>query len=258
MPHVIHRLEYQRMLKEQVQAVLDKLHANEYETISAYLNDSYTDAFVGTVYAMHQQDIPIILPVNPEAIVRAVMIDTKLQKPLYESLGVDLKKLKATISGEITRGIATGRPYSEIARNIANATNVPLRRAKTIVRTEAGRIQEQAAMSAAEKAKAKGADVVKQWCAILDGKTRPSHRRLDKQTREVDEPFEMDGKQAMQPHGFNDPAEDCNCRCILLIKARGRMDAEELANMRKRAEFFGLDKTEDFKEFKKKYMKISE
>ena len=35
------------------------------------------------------------------------------------------------------------------------------------------------------------------------------------------------------------------------------MNADELKVLKERAEFFGLDKTEDFKEFEKKYLKAS-
>ena len=84
-------------------------------------------------------------------------------------------------------------------------TKAPLSRARTIVRTEAGRVQEQANFDAANKAKAAGADVVKQWSAVLDGKTRDTHRELDHQIREMDKPFEIGGKKAMYPHDFGDP-----------------------------------------------------
>lgn len=137
-------------------------------------------------------------------------------------------------------------------------TKAPLSRARTIVRTEAGRVQEQANFDAANKAKAAGADVVKQWSAVLDGKTRDTHRELDHQIREMDKPFETRGKKAMYPHDFGDPAEDCNCRCTLLTRARAALDKDELAVMQKRAEFFGLDKTDSFEDFKKKYLKAAQ
>lgn len=137
-------------------------------------------------------------------------------------------------------------------------TKAPLSRARTIVRTEAGRVQEQANFDAANKAKAAGADVVKQWSAVLDGKTRDTHRELDHQIREMDKPFETHGKKAMYPHHFGDPAEDCNCRCTLLTRARAALDADELKVMQERAEFFGLDKTDSFTEFKEKYLKAAE
>ncbi len=258
LPNVIHQVQYQRLIKAQVKAALDRLHAGEYETIDKYLLDSYTDGFVGTLYNLHRQDVPVIVPIEQEAAIKAVTIDSKLKEPLYESLGVDVTKLKKTISAEITRGIAAGYSYGEMAQGIRLLTKAPLSRARTIVRTEAGRVQEQANFDAAQKAKSAGADVVKQWSAVLDGKTRDTHRELDHQIREMDKPFETHGKKAMYPHDFGDPAEDCNCRCTLLTRARAALDADELKVMQKRAEFFGLDKTDSFAEFKEKYLKAAQ
>ena len=46
-------------------------------------------------------------------------------------------------------------------------------------------------MDAAKKVKDKGANIVKQWDATLDSRTRPHHTMLDGQIRELDEPFEV-------------------------------------------------------------------
>ena len=249
----IYRLEYQKALKQQVEAILEKLHSDEYSTIQQFLSNSYTDGFLGAVYDMHGQGVPLIFPIDPKEAVAAVMTESKLSVPLYESLGIDTKKLSRTISSEISRGIASNLAYTEIARNIANASKAPLGRAKVIVQTESHRIQEKAALDAQFKAKSRGADVVKQWNSTLDGDTRPTHRRLDGQIREVEKPFEANGLEAMYPGGFGDPAEDCNCRCRSLTRARWALDDDELQTLKNRAEFFGLDKAEDFQDFKKKY-----
>ena len=55
-----------------------------------------------------------------------------------------------------------------------------------------------------------------------------------------------------------DPAEDCNCRCVALTRARWELDASELQTLKDRAKFFGLDKTDNFKDFEKKYLKAAE
>ena len=251
----IYRIEYQKVLKKQVEAILEKLHADEYTTLQQFLSDTYTDAFVGTAYDMHGQGVPLILPIDRNAAVRAVVTDSQISEGLYESLGVDTKKLKNSISAEITRGIASGLPHSQIAMNIAAAAKAPLGRAKTIVRTESHRIAQDAIYDFQKTAVRKGANVVKQWMSILDGKTRHSHRRLDGQVREIDEPFEIDGKKAMRPGRFSDPAEDCNCRCEMLTRPRVALDEDELKTLQERAEFFGLDKTADLEDFKKKYLK---
>jgi len=256
----IYRIEYQKVLKKQVEAILEKLHADEYTTIQQFLSDTYTDAFVGTAYDMFGQGVPLIMPIDKNAAVKAVVTDSKISEGLYESLGVDTKKLKNSISSEITRGIASGLAHSEIARNIANAAKAPLGRAKTIVRTEAHRIAQASSYDAQKTAVSKGAKVVKQWMSTLDGDTRPTHRKLDGQIREVDEPFELGGLKAMYPGDFGDPAEDCNCRCQLLQRSRISLDEEELRTLKERAEFFGLseEKFDSFADFEKKYLKSVE
>lgn len=254
----IYRIEHQHALKAQVQAVLDKLQSDEYGTISKFLTDTYSDAWVGTAYDLFGWGVPLVMPVDPAEAVKAIQTDSQINGSLYESLGVDTKKLKKSISGEITRGLAGGMSTNEIARNITNATKAPLSRAKTIVRTESHRIQQASCYNAQLSAKSKGADVVKMWDATLDGDTRPTHRSLDGQVRDVEELFEMDGKSARYPGDFGDPAEDCNCRCQSLQRAKWALDENELQTLKERAEFFGLDKTKDFEDFKKKYLKVSE
>lgn len=253
----IYHRQYQETLKKQVEAALEKLHSDEYTTINQYLHEAYTDAFVGTMYDLHGQGTPVIAPIDQNAAIKAVMTDTRLNKPLYTKLGVDVNKLKRTVSSEISRGIASGLMYEEIARNIQFRTNAPINRAKVIVRTEGHRIQQASTEDARQAAKAKGANVVKQWDATLDGDTRPTHRALDGQIRETDEPFEMHGKKAMYPGDFGDPAEDCNCRCVALTRSRSALDEEELAILKERAKFFQLDKPKDFGDFKKKYTKAA-
>lgn len=253
----IYRIEHQKALKAQVEAILEKLHSDEYSTIEQFLAQSYTDAFVGVAYDLTGQGVPLIMPVDPKEAVKAIQTDSKISGTLYEALGVDTKKLKTSISSEITRGLAGGMSPNEIARNISNATKAPLSRAMTIVRTESHRIQQASCYNAQQTAKSKGAEVVKQWDAALDGDTRKTHRKLDGQIRELDEPFEMDGKKAMYPGDFGDPAEDCNCRCQCLQRARWALDEKELQTLKDRAEFFGLDKAKDFEEFKTKYLKAT-
>lgn len=266
--HVIYQVEYQKAVRTQIQAILEQLQADEFETVSEYLTKSYEDGFVGTMYSLHNQGMPFIFPIDQAQVVKAIKHDTHLTSGLYTALGLDLAKLKKTISHEISRGIASNMLYPEITGNVSRAAGIPLRRARTIVRTEAGRIQEQATMDAAEKAVSKGADLVKQWSAIRDMRTRDTHRRLDGQIREIEEPFEVNGKEAMQPHGFGDPAEDCNCRCTTLLRARDALDEEEYERLQDIARQHGLlvddskkyghDKAKDFSDFKEKYLKASE
>lgn len=201
------------------------------------------------------------------AVVKAVLTDSKISRGLYDALGYEVSKLKRTISAEVSRGIASSLSYADIARNQRNASKLPLSNANRIVRTEGHRIQQASTMDAQRTAKAKGADVVKQWDATLDGRTRPTHRLLDGQIRELDEQFEVGGKKVAAPGYFGDPAEDCNCRCTSNTRAKWALDEEELETLRERARYHGLlvddskafghAKAKDFADFKQKYMKTT-
>ena len=126
----------------------------------------------------------------------------------------------------------------------------------TIARTEGHRIQIEAADHAQHQAKEKGADIVKSWDSTLDGNTRDSHRMVDGEIRELDEKF---SNGLMYPSDSHGSAEEViNCRCALLQRAKWALDEEELDTLKERAEYFGLDKTENFEEYKGKYLKASE
>lgn len=223
----IYQAEYQKALKKQIEAILDNLNSKQYDNIDQYLKDSYEDAFIGTMYDLQGQGVPLIFPINQEDVARAIIHDTKLKKSLYDALGMDVDKLKRVISGEISRGFANGYSYDTIARNIRNHGGVTMRKAYTIARTEAHRIRQQSTENAQKKAKEAGADVVKQWDSTMDKRTRTSHRQLDGQIRELEEPFEVNGHKAMRPGGFGIAKEDINCRCVLLQRARWSLEDDK-------------------------------
>lgn len=254
----IYQKQYQEALKTQITAAIDNLNVSQYEHISDYLKNCYTDGFVSVFYDFAGQGVPLIIPVSQDEIIKAIQHNTKLTDPLYTALGYDLEKLKKTIRNELSRGIANGSVYDEIAKNISKYANLSMNKAYTITRTEGHRITNESKYNASIKAKKSGADIVKQWDSTLDGKTRTTHRQLDGQIKEIDEYFETGGQKAKYPSGFGVAREDVNCRCALLQRARWALDDEELQTLKDRAAFYGLDKTKDFEDFKKKYLKAVE
>ncbi len=264
---IIYQTDYQNALKQQVEGILDELNTKQFNSVSEYLTNCYEDGFVGAMYNIQAQGVPLIFPIDQKQVVKALQTESKLSKSLYETLGEDVNLLKKRVSSNISRGIAQGSSYYEISKNIAagmvgdysKMRGGALSRAMTIARTEGHRISATSAYDAAVKSKEAGADVVKQWDAALDGRTRPEHAQLDGQIREIDEPFvSSNGHKAMYPGGFGIAALDINCRCAGLTRARWALDEEELQILKDRAEYYGLDKTTDFDDFKKKYLKAAE
>lgn len=251
----VYQQRYQQALKGQVSSILDKMHSDNYATIDKYLNGCYETGFIGTLYDIAGQGIPIIVPIDQAAVIKAILTDSKVSNGLYNRLGVDVAKLKKTITQEISRGIASGLPYRDIARNIRNVSGAPLSRAKTIARTEGHRIQQTSTRDAQYAAKKRGADIVKQWDATLDGRTRDSHRMVDGEIRELNEEFSNGLMFPGDPSGS--AAEVVNCRCTSDTRARWALDEDELQTLKERAEYFGLDKTKNFEEFREKYLDAS-
>lgn len=252
----VYQKQYQDALKKQIGSILDNMQVEAFRSVSDYLQKCYEDGFVGAMFDLHGQGIPLILPIDQEAVVRAVQTDSKISKGLYTRLGEDVAELKKKITAQVSRGISTGMSYQDIARQLESYTNIGYNNAVRIARTEGHRIQVQSGMDACYKAKDKGADVVKQWDATLDGRTRKSHRKVDGEIREMDEKFSNGLRYPGDPAGG--AAEVVNCRCALLQRARWALDEDELQTLQDRADFFGLDKEDDFDEFRGKYLKAAE
>lgn len=257
---IIYQKEYQQIMVDQIESILYDLHEGQFTTIADYLQQSYINGYVGMYYDLHLSGIPLVVPIDQDQVVKAVRTDSKLSDSLYNRLGEDVGYLKRSIRAELSRGIASGSTWNEMALRIAKGMNSPFNKAINnairIARTEGHRIQNEAALDGQHGAKKKGADIVKQWDSTLDGRTRPEHREADGQIREIDEPFDIGGEK-MQAPGVGGSAKNvCNCRCCLLQRAKWALDDDELKTLQERAAFFGLDKTEDFNDFKQKYLKL--
>lgn len=249
---VIYQKQYQESLVKQLETVYNKMCKNMYQDIDSYLKDCYEDGFLSTMYGLHKQGIPLIFPIQQEEAARMAGRTgdgVKLSDKLYQNAG----KTARAARDVITRGLASGTSYADIARNLERTSETTLNQAYRIARTEGHRVQNEVNFNTLRKAKDSGADVVKQWDSTLDGRTRPHHAQLDGQIREIDEPFEVAGRSVQYPGGFGVAAEDINCRCAVLQRAKWALDEDELQTLKDRAAFYGLDKSKDFADFKKKY-----
>lgn len=250
---IIYQLEYQKALKKQISGILDDLNSNQFNTISEYLAHCYENGYISVLYDIQGQGVPIVTPIDQESVTRAITVDTKLSKPLYARLNEDTAVLKAKIAATLSRGIAQNLSYADIAKQISAQSNAGMNNAFRIARTEGHRIQEQAAEDARQQARDEGADIVKKWDSVLDGKTRPHHRLLDGQVKELDEPFEVAGMKVKRPGAFGIASEDVNCRCTTLQIAR--MDLKsgftKMNNFSKQLESFESPK--NYETFKKSF-----
>lgn len=251
-----YRLDFQKQLERQISGILDNLSGKNFTSIADYLNTCYQTGFVGAMYDLQGQGLSLILPINQEQVLKVVQ-KTSDDIKLMNKIGVSTKELKGQVLEELKRGFASDLTYTDIARNISNRGQANMGRSMTIARTEGHRVQSEAKMDSYHAAKEKGADIVKQWDATLDGATRDTHRMLDGQVRELDEDFTALGVSAPYPGGFGDPAEDCNCRCCMLQRARWAVD-EETTYSKWNNQTGGIIQCTGYDDFKEKYLKAVE
>jgi uncharacterized protein with gpF-like domain len=231
----IYQKNYQEQLEKQIDGILKRMEICEFTDISDYLDTCYSDAFIGTIFDAHGQGVPIIAPINQEAMVRAVQLESKISKGLYTKLNKDVSLLKLKIMAQVSRGISTGMSYAQVAKQLENESRIGFNRAVRIARTEGHRIQCTAAMDAMETAKERGADVIKQWDSTMDARTRDSHAQVDGEIRELNKPFSNGLMFPSDPCGR--PEEVINCRCALLQRARWAMDEDELQILKDKANY---------------------
>lgn len=247
-----YQIEFQKQLESQISAYLDILKGNNFKSINEYYNKCYENGFIGSQYSLQGFGEGITIPIDQNEVVNTLQMTCDGVK-LSDKLGGDTEQLKKDVVSEMQRGFSTEMQYTDIARNISNLGQASMARAMRIARTEGGRIQCKADLDCAYRAKELGCDTVKQWNATLDRKTRPSHQRVDKEWKELDEPFSNGLMYPKDPNGS--AAEVCNCRCSLdpvprwyVLKGGGQYRREGITG--------NIIECKNYAEFKEKYLQM--
>ena len=247
-----YQIEFQKQLESQISAYLEILKGNNFKSINEYYNKCYENGFIGSQYSLQGFGEGITIPINQNEVINAIELTCDGVK-LSEKLDGDTEQLKKDVVAEMQRGFSTDMQYTDIARNISALGQASMARAMRIARTEGGRIQCKADMDCAYKARELGCDTVKQWNSTLDGKTRSSHQKLDKEWRELDEPFSNGLMYPGDPNGK--AAEVVNCRCGVddvprwyVLKGGGQYRREGITG--------NIIECKNYAEFKEKYLQM--
>lgn len=258
---IIHQKKYQQQLMKQINGVLDDLQTNTYKSANEFFQGSYIDGYVGSMFEIQSKGIPLTIPVSPQKMRSAIQTKSKLSQTYYEKQGLtvqNIRTLKKQIALEATRGIASGKSWLETAESltIQKCFQISQSDAMRIIRTEGNRINQQGRLDAGDEAVDAGCDLLKQWDATLDERTRPDHREADGQIVEWSQDFTVGGEKMTAPSIGGSAKQVINCRCQLLKRPRWALDEEELEALKKRAEYYGLDKSKSFEDYKQKYLKL--
>jgi uncharacterized protein with gpF-like domain len=120
------------------------------------------------------------------------------------------------VSAAVADAIAAGESTTALQARLMQMPEFGRARARTIARTETGKVASIGTEEALSQAQALGVSVEKQWVTARDPAVRPSHQALDGDTVKQGANFSTDGgASAPGPCQFGIAAEDINCRCAL-------------------------------------------
>lgn len=151
----------------------------------------------------------------------------KVAKAIAEGKAIRWSKEK--LQSVATQSILQGDSIPEMARRLATEVSdydykAQVRNARTIMTN----VQNAGRYDAFRRADRLGIELVIEWAAVLDGRTRHAHREMHGQRTSVDEPFHTpDGFTILWPADTNEmtstaPQEEIwNCRCTLLAWVAG-------------------------------------
>lgn len=117
------------------------------------------------------------------------------------------------VESVIRKGMKKGHSVDKIAKNLHQVTNMDRVSSYRAVRTGVTSAENEARIDAMYEAEELGIKYDKIWMAVLDARTRTSHRVLNGERIPVDEYFSNGLFRPADPDG--EPAEIYNCRCTL-------------------------------------------
>ena len=166
------------------------------------------------------------------AVLLAITIPNKYEKPEtkaeiekgqppYNQIAVDNMKdmhdLRKSVNKQVIDGIMQGETVEDLVDRLKDVVEMKLSDITRIARTQTTRLENKGRFDAYKAGAEMGYDLVKQWVAVGDDKTRDAHNHANGQVVDYDKPFIVDGEELMYPGDPNGSAGNViNCRCTMV------------------------------------------
>jgi SPP1 gp7 family putative phage head morphogenesis protein len=187
--------------------------------------------------------------INTDAIKAAFAITDPENKFLAEALKRYSMDARRKIRIAINDGLAQGKSYYQMMKDIKDALNKTNYEAMRIIRTEGQSAIEAGTADAYDRALQDGVEGNVVWDSTLDERTRDQHQTMDGQVRDADGLFHLpNGETAPYPCWEGLSAENrINCRCGI------RFEIEGYAPQLRRSKDQGVIPYQTYTEWEKEY-----
>lgn len=182
------------------------------------------DARINTGFTLYNHDTAEYLLQKQRKLMPGPVGKKAAQIAADKSMQWDYRRIQSSV----LQGVLQGESPYQIADRLRGVAQMDFNASVRYARTMATDAQNAGRYRSYERAEEVGVNLVIEWEATLDDRTRHEHRMMHGQQREVGEPFEVDGIEILYPAQSSGPgASDIpqsmiwNCRCTLLAKVKG-------------------------------------
>jgi SPP1 gp7 family putative phage head morphogenesis protein len=195
------------------------------DTMKRLTPEQYRAAFFRAAWAI-DNEAGIALNwgiINTDAIKAAYSITDPANKAMAEALKNYSTRARRVIRMAVNDGLAQGKSYYDMMRDIRDALNKTNYDAMRIIRTEGQSATNAGTADAYDRALEDGVRGNVVWSSTLDDRTRDQHKAMDGQVRDEDGMFHFpNGEIAPYPCWEGLSAENrINCRCGIRMEIEG-------------------------------------
>ena len=197
-------------------------HTNE--VALNYVNDQMPGIYTINYNAFKDQKIRgySFSLVNENAVKELATKDKALLPTKKVNIPKDIKWNEKNINSQILQGILQGESIPKMADRLMNVTDMNRVSAVRNARTMTTAAENKGRQDSYVKATEDGVILKRIWVATNDERTRAWHSDLDGVEVDVDEPWENEYGEIMEPGDPSaDPANVYNCRCAMRVDVKG-------------------------------------
>lgn len=237
-------------MERQMMAALDPALTESKEALKHLPPEAYNEAFFRYAWTVDSTTklriaYGVINKRTLSALFNITNPDNAVFRKALKNYGDEAKKW---IREALLKGMAQGKGYATMVRDLKEALGKTAYQALRILRTEGQRAQILGQQALYDRAREAGVNGEEIWDATLDKDTRPSHAELDQTPRGPDGKFNVGGHPAEYPMDSSlPPEESIQCRCRLTL----RVDGYEPALRRTREE--GVIPYQNYKQWAAEY-----
>jgi len=213
-------------LKVEISSILTELSTEKRTIIRSFLGETYDKSFRIVTDIARNKTKKALVGIDPSPKLKKFALKKEVAGFNWaERITNNRNSLVLKVQSNVFQGIQNGESYTAIAQRIddtigyASKTGVNggLADSVRIARTEAHRIINEAQYDSVNSISKKGVVTYKTWISSRDSRVRDPHITLDGTKIPFDENFKSPtGAVGKGPGMMNNPADDINCRCILV------------------------------------------